>query len=83
MVFLFIVLVISYFIHDYDTSISMFFFNNYTEIVLFVIDMTFKALHDADPLDPSVLVLQDRHRSHLVDINEVCILLNIKYYYIL
>ena len=55
MVFLFIALVISYFIHDYDTSISMFFFfNNYTEIVLSVTDMAFKALHDADP---SVLVL--------------------------
>ena len=37
--------------------------------------MAFKGLHDADPLDPSVLVLQDRHRSHLVDIKQVCILL--------
>ena len=57
MVFLFNALVISYFIHDYDTSISMFFFNNYTEIVLFVTDMTFKELHDANPSDPSILVL--------------------------
>ena len=39
------------------------------------IDMAFKGLHDADPLDPSVLVLQDRHRSHLVDAEQVCILL--------
>ena len=29
--------------------------------------MVFRGLHDVDPLDPSVLVLQDRHRSHLVD----------------
>ena len=83
MVFLFIALVICYFIHDYDTSISMFFFSNYTEIVLPITDMAFKALHDADPSDPSVLVLQDRHKSHLVDMDVVCILLNIKYYYIL
>ena len=60
-----------------------FFFNNYTEIVLSVIDMAFRALHDADPSDPSVLILQDRHRSHLVDTEEVCILLNIKHNYIL
>ena len=45
--------------------------------------MAFRALHDADFSDPSVLVLQDIHRSHLVDTEEVCILLNIKYYYIL
>ena len=31
--------------------------------------------YDADPLDPSVLVLQDRHMSHLVDTKQVCILL--------
>ena len=40
--------------------------------------MAFKGLHDADPfdpLDPSDLVLQDRHRSHLVDTKQVCILL--------
>ena len=37
--------------------------------------MTFRGLHDADPLNPSVLVLQDRHRSHLVDTEQVCILL--------
>ena len=37
--------------------------------------MAFIGLHDADPLDPSVLLLQDRHRSHLVDIEQVCILL--------
>ena len=28
---------------------------------------------DPDPLDMSVLVLQDRHRSHLVDSGQVCI----------
>ena len=27
--------------------------------------MAFRGLHDADPLDPSVLLLQDRHRSGL------------------
>ena len=37
--------------------------------------MAFKRLHDVDSLDPSVLVLQDRHRSHLVDTEQVCILL--------
>ena len=37
--------------------------------------MAFRGLHDANPLDPSVLVLQDKHRSHLVDIEQVCILL--------
>ena len=54
-------------IHDYDTSISMFFVNNYSVFVLSVTDMAFSGLHDADPLDPSVLVLQEKHRSHLVD----------------
>ena len=29
--------------------------------------MAFIGLHDADPLDPSVLLLQDRHRSPFVD----------------
>ena len=61
----------------------MFFVNNYTVSVLFVIDMVFKGLHDADHSDPSVLVLQDRHRLHLVDTEQVCILLIIKYCYIL
>ena len=37
--------------------------------------MAFRGLHDADPLDPFVLLLQDRHRSHLVDNEQVCILL--------
>ena len=37
--------------------------------------MAFRGLHDVNQLDPSVLVLQDRHRSHLVDIEQVCILL--------
>ena len=48
-----------------------------------ITDMAFKGLHDSNPLDSSVLVLQDRHRSHLVDTEQVSILLNIKYYYIL
>ena len=69
-------------IHDYDTIISMFFVNNYSVFVLSITDMVFRGLHDADPLDPFVLVLQDRHRSHLVDADQVCILLNINYYYI-
>ena len=43
------------------------FINNYIVIMLFVIDMAFGGIHDVDPLDPSVLVLQDRHKSHLVD----------------
>ena len=83
MVFLFIALVISNSIHDYDNSISMFFINNYTKIMLSVTDMAFRALHDANPSYPFVLVLQDRHKSHLVDTEHVCILLNNKYYYIL
>ena len=37
--------------------------------------MAFRGLHDADPLDPSMLVLQDRHGSLLVDTEQVCILL--------
>ena len=40
--------------------------------------MAFKGLHDAEPLDPSVLVLQNRHKSHLIDAEQVCILLLIK-----
>ena len=49
--------------------------------MLSVIDMEFRGLHDVDPLDPSVLVLQDKHRSHLVDTEHICILLIINYYY--
>ena len=56
----------------------MCFINNYIVFVLSVIDMTFRGLHDADPLDSSVLVLQDRHWSHLVDTEQVCILLLIE-----
>ena len=37
--------------------------------------MAFRGLHDANPLDPFVLLLQDKHRSHLVDTEQVCILL--------
>ena len=48
MVFLFITLVISNCIYDYDTSISMFFVNNYNVFVLSVIDMAFRGLHDVD-----------------------------------
>ena len=59
-----------------------FFFNNYSVFVLSVTDMAFRGLHDADLSDPSILVLQDRHRSYLVDTEHVCILLNINYYYI-
>ena len=69
-------------IHDYDTSISMFFVNNYSVFVLSVTNMAFRGLHDADISYPSILVLQDRQRPHLVDTEQVCILLNIKYYYI-
>ena len=53
----------------------MCFVNNYIGFMLSVIDMAFRGLHDVDPLDPSVLVLQDRHRSHLVDTKQICILL--------
>ena len=35
--------------------------------------MTFGGPYDANLLDRSVLVLQDRHRSHLVDTTQVCI----------
>ena len=59
----------------------MCFVNNYIGFVLSVIDMVFRGLHNADPLDPSVLVLKDRHKSNLVDIEQVCILLIINYYY--
>ena len=52
----------------------MCFVNNYTDFMLSIIDMEFRGLHD-------VLVLQDRHRSHLVDIEQVCILLIINCYY--
>ena len=61
----------------------MFIVNNYTVFVLSIIDMAFIGLHDADPSNPSVLVLHDRHRSHLVNTKHACILLNINYYYIL
>ena len=53
----------------------MCFINNYIVFVSSVIDMAFRGLHDVDPLDPFVLVLQDKHRLHLVDIEQVCILL--------
>ena len=83
MVFLLIALVISNCTHDYDTSISMFFVNNYTIFVSSITDMAFRGLRDAYPSDPSILVLPDKHKSHLVDTEQVCILLNINHYYIL
>ena len=81
MVFLLNTLVISNCIHDYDTSISMFFVNNYIAVVSSVTDMAFKGLRDADPSYPSILVLPDKHKSHLVDMEQVCILLYINHYY--
>ena len=39
--------------------------------LLYLIDMAFRGIHDADPSDTSVLCLQDRHRSHLVDTEQV------------
>ena len=66
-VFFFFVHCFNNFIHDYDTSISMFFVNNYIVFVLSRTVMEFRELHDADLSYPSVLVLQDRHMSHLVD----------------
>ena len=41
--------------------------------------MSFGRPYDADPLDRFVLVLQGRHRSHLVDTTQVCIFHIIKY----
>ena len=41
--------------------------------------MAFGGPYDADPLDRYVLVLQDKHRSHLVDTTQVCIFHIIKY----
>ena len=38
----------------------MCFINNYTAFVLSIINMTFRGLHDAYPLDPSVLVLKTK-----------------------
>ena len=37
--------------------------------------MAFRGLHYVDPLDPSVLLLQDKQRSHFVDTEQVSILL--------
>ena len=54
-----------------------------SQCFLLIIILSSRRLHDADPSDSSVLVLRDRHRSHLVDMERVCILLNINYYYIL
>ena len=51
--------------------------------MLSITDMTFRGLHDVDASNPSILVLQDMRRSHLVDTEQVYILLNINYYYIL
>ena len=45
--------------------------------------MTFEGPYDADPLDSYVLVLQDIHRSHLVDTTQECIFYIIKYCFLL
>ena len=37
--------------------------------------------YEADPLDISILVLQDWHQSHLGDTTQVCIFHIIKYYF--
>ena len=39
--------------------------------LLYLIDMASRGIHDVDPSDTSVLFLQDRHRSHLVDTEQV------------
>ena len=41
--------------------------------------MAFGRPYDADPLDRSISVLQDRHRSHLVDTTQIFIFHIIKY----
>ena len=41
--------------------------------------MTFRGPYGEDPLDRFVLVLQNIHRSHLVDTTHVCIFHIIKY----
>ena len=38
---------------------------------LYLIDMAFRGIHEADPSDTSVLFLQDRHGSHLIDTEQV------------
>ena len=48
--------------------------------LLYLIDMEFRGIHDADPSNTSVLVLQDIHISYLVDTEQVRILLIINYY---
>ena len=47
---------------------------------LYLIDMAFRWIHDVDPSDTSVFVLQNMHISHLVDTEQVRILLIINYY---
>ena len=47
--------------------------------LLYVTDMAFGGPYNADSLDRYVLVLQDRHRSHLVDTTQVCIFHIINY----
>ena len=48
--------------------------------LLYLIDMAFRGIHDADMSNTSILLLQDRHRSHLVDTEQVRNLLIIDYY---
>ena len=50
----------------------MCFINNYTGFVLSVIEMALKGLDDADPLNPSVLVMQvalSRYKASMYFIN--------------
>ena len=43
--------------------------------------MAFGGHYDLDPLDGFVLVLEDRHRSHFVDITQVWILLVYNFFF--
>ena len=51
--------------------------------LLYVTDKAFEGPYDADPLARFVLVLQDRHRSHLVDTTQVCFFHIINYCFLL
>ena len=44
--------------------------------LLYLIDMAFRGIHDAYPSNTSILVLQDRHISHLVDTKQVRFFIN-------
>ena len=45
----------------------------YRYTLLYVTYMTSGGPYVVDPLDRFVFILQDRHRSHLVDTTQVCI----------